>query len=168
MTTERERVEELARTNALGLVGDDDAVWGQCLSSIGQAAHTKLSRTLGIGAPNNVDTTVAKAREVARLPRPKREKAAPGGLVVGQSEVLRAMRSLGTAARKSTVLAEVGSICKAVIDVRSFDEALSTMRARGLVVLEGRRYRLSDAAATNVAPPSGPSVLEADEEGGAA
>lgn len=98
MSSARERVEELARTNALGLVGDDDAVWGQCLSSIGQAAHAKLSRTLGLGAPNSVDTTVSAARARA-LPRPARP-----GRTATEAEVLRL---LDEAPRSSSELATI-------------------------------------------------------------
>lgn len=48
---------------------DGDACWGKCLVIIGQARHERMTKEVGVGAPNAVVTSVEWARELASQER---------------------------------------------------------------------------------------------------
>jgi hypothetical protein len=134
MMDARKRLEELAGTNALGLVADDDAVWASCIAAIGQAAHAALSERLGA-----VDAAPAWSARSARSPRKPRGPRGDDLYAPAPEQVLAA---LGTSWLSASRIADsVGATVEGadVIDMRALARVLAALVAAGDVVEEGER-----------------------------
>jgi hypothetical protein len=132
------------------MLNDEHPFWGKVLALAGQEIHAAVSRALGVGAPNSVDTTVAAARERVRIPRPKREAVAL--YKPGEDRVLAALTDEPATAQR--IADRIGEAVKMPVDMRGLASELAKLVGSKLVVATGER-RGKRYAAVPVEPSDG-------------
>jgi hypothetical protein len=132
------------------MLPDGNPFWGKVLALAGQEIHAAVSHALGVGAPNSVETTVEKARERVRIPRPKRAES-----TLYQPSSDRAYKALTDEPATAQRIADrIGEVEQMPVDMRALASALAKLVESGAVVATGER-RGKRYAAVPVEPSDG-------------